>query len=241
MPIKFPEINTYSINYEHLFSTFMYHSESKLFQSKINRHNYFKQWITYLSDADHNLIKELDTIPELRSKYKDYYLNKEMFYQPYFYGKQTILTHFNIDFLKNNFPIFNTEPIKFIDTNEFLRNNSMFHWSPESDKALLKNLKNSPIFSVPILDGSTKYLIVDGNKRLTDWVTHKSEIPVLFFNRDFLINSNAFCSDFDKLHYIFCYDLINLLDISLKQEISDSELLTHSYLPKLDKILYTHI
>lgn len=234
MPIIFPSLKTYEIDYKLLQSDLMKHTKKHLFHLEQNRINFLEQWLHYLKQADTMLIEKIQTNFELESKYVKFYYENEIFQQPHHYEEQTIYTHFNVSILNDHVPQNPLEIAVPIDANEFTKWNSPFHWTPTLSKPLFNEMKSSPVMAVPVLEGYSNYLIVDGNHRLTEWVKSKNKIPTLLFGIDFLIQSTAFCSDFDKLHYIFRYDLTRLVNLTFENKLTDSELLSQSLLYNLD-------
>lgn len=235
MPFNYISFTNYRINYEKLYSEIMDSSKNHLFSSYKYRDQYTKEWINLLLQAEQksDLIMQNE---EFRKRSIAYFNNSEIFQFPVHYKSQTIYIHFFISGILENFPLEYEKNAQFIDVSEFSKPQTPFLWTPAKSFISNKQKSNIPIIAVPYLNSHSTHLIIDGNTRLTSWIQNKSSIPTIFIEFYSLVNEQkTFCSAWDRLHYIFRYDIMNLSNLSTQGNLSDQILLEHSLLNGFSK------
>ncbi|WP_310605525.1 hypothetical protein [Anaerosporobacter sp.] len=115
-----------------------------------------------------------------------------------------------------------------IQIDEFKDLNRNINWTSTSDNV---RVKSNPIIMAPLTLGKYyKWIVVDGNHRITDAISKRVKIIKAFcLDVNLLVQSNMFCTGFDKLLYIFQNESVALATFINKDGYSDEDALKLSY------------
>lgn len=222
MAFNIQEMQMYSIDYSTMedFCTTLPILRDLQLQKK-----YIQFWLRALNSAENLNISEVEMLLE-----KD--IELDQFQQSFFIFEQEIFLHFRISYL-NNFIDNNPkilEQSSCIDLEEFTKPNSEFLWT--SKKVDVEYPTNTrPIIAVPFNFGHHKYLVIDGNHRISAAISKQiSSINVLIMSEEEVIDMNIPSSKFDLLIYIFINELHRIVTKRANENLSDLELLEASYL-----------
>ena len=73
-------------------------------------------------------------------------------------------------------------------------------------------------------------LVVDGNHRITDAIKKgKKTIKSYLLDTNYIVQGNLFCSDFDKMLYVFQNEVVAIATWIQRDGMSDEEALKNSY------------
>lgn len=230
MPIEFPEVTEYSLDYQNILAALIDQCEGMLFDDPKLTVKYLSHFVDQLKSYDFESCNKLKVDSTLRLKLRQYYKYNEIFQHTLgFYGEDAYI-HFDVDKIlkyleKTKRDGINTE-VHSINIGDFYGPTKNFLWTPNN----YPSTKPDPLIAVPYPHYYQNYLIIDGNSRLTTFGKSKKALPVIIIAPQELITLNFFLSDFDKYLYIFQLDFANLTNIKHNENPSDSSLLDRSFI-----------
>lgn len=233
MPINFFANEKYVIDYEGLYQELM---EKIIFKDSRLQSDYLKLWLSVLKKNDEIEVEQFEDREFRKLMLKEHSEAPEIYEMEIKYNVGTINIYFRISRLIEEIENVPANMVQYIDLNEFTRDNSCVKWDKTK---VVGNIKTTPIILAPMTIGRyVKYIVIDGNHRLTAWIDNKREnIPCCIINEQSLIDNNFLCSSFSKLMYIFQNEVVALATYTMRDRINESVLMNRSYL-KTGKILY---
>ncbi|WP_036217430.1 hypothetical protein [Lysinibacillus sphaericus] len=231
MPLIFPKLTIYSIDYPKLSQHF---SKLPILNNSQLQKTFIEDWLKELKIHDKVLVDELNSPEKIRNYAKNAlaYNELEVFQQQLTMGDVEVFIHFRVSALLQIIKMHGPVEGKKIALTEFTKEKTQFLWdSVETDPTYPIN--NEPILIVPFLNGQYNFLVIDGNHRVSSAVKAKlNYIETLTLAEHSVIDLEIFSSGFDKLLYIFFNEMSHLANKRHYENLSDKELLKLSYLHK---------
>lgn len=199
MPINYITQKIYSINYASLKTELQ---QFNIFHDKTYQSFYLERWMAKLEEADK---KESDDFfrPQYQLKYQQELLEApENFQTEIIYDSNIILLHFKVSRLLQ---YLKTEGVTSADAEDIdvsaFSENRFINWT-ETEIGISKT---DPIIMVPFPCGkSYRYLVIDGNHRISDAVKKgEKTIKSYSLGAETIVDNHMCCSEFDRLFYIF--------------------------------------
>ena len=230
MPIEFKYMQDYD---EYKIDYSMWKKELSnlriLHDSKIQE-VYLDSWMKALIKADNESVDYYSKPQNLRLEAKERLEAPEVFQKAINYKSNTVYVHFRVSRL--------IQAIERIEGSEqnahdidlrLFSEKGRIDWTETTDYS---KVKDTPIIIIPFIIGANvQFVVIDGNHRITDAIKkNKSTIKCHSIISQSLVDNNFFCTDFDKLLYVFHNEVIWLGTNLMKNEnISDTELLKDTY------------
>ena len=233
MPLHFSTFETYSIDYNKLYEELM----KRNFLNNFDLQNeYVKLWLSRLKRQD-----EIETAQIKDSVFRSLLLKEhneapEKYMLEINFNTEKINVFFRVSRLLQAMGSVSKDMIVYVDADDFIMNNSYIKWC---ETPLLKEVIETPILLAPLtIDEYVKYVVIDGNHRVSAWIKNKQEkIPCCFLDGQALVDNDMFCSIFNKLMYIFQNEIIALGTYVLRDNIDARTLMNKIYF-KTGKFLY---
>ncbi|WP_432355333.1 hypothetical protein [Sporosarcina sp. A2] len=213
--------------------------KSEIFDDKNLQQYYINNWLNVLKEHDGILLNSFNTTQKINN-FKINILasetDNEVFQQQMIFGDSSVFIHFRISpilftFKKITIP---DKDIKAIPLNDLINSESQFLWHDVGNDNN-RPIKD-PILIVPFLNGQYKYLVIDGNKRISSAMRQKADsINGIFLAEEYITEAKYFSSSFDKLFYIFNNELIHIGNQKHYTNMTDEELINLSILFKTNK------
>lgn len=227
MPFDFRNFHHYSINYSDLFNEL---NSIKIVNDLSIQTGYLLAWLKKLSDLDEIITNQLNTQQSIFEMQLKLQSEKEIFQCEINYSNMKIFLHFRVSIANEIILPFKSKS-QLIPTNEFMRKDSDFKWTPVDTNVNSYSDANEPIIIVPLLNGIQRYLVIDGNHRLTYKTQHNIEnINAIVISERTVIEQSLFSSVFDKYYYIMNNELERMAYQTLLNEVNADELVKKSYL-----------
>lgn len=232
MPMNMITKKEYCIDYNELYNELM--NSPFLDDAKI-KSAYLNLWIKQLKDYDKIEVEQFKDKSILVQIAKEDFEAPEKYMLELIYKSQRVNIFFRVSRVLQLIEPTKNNMIEYIPIEDFIKSNSYIKW----DKTDTFNIKSDPIILVPITLGVyTKFVVIDGNHRLSVWINEKKQrIPCNILDGQALIDNNMFCSGFSKLMYIFQNELVSLGTYTKRDKIT-SELLMNKIYFKTGKMLY---
>lgn len=231
MALNIKEMKIYSIDYsilEDYFTALPILSDVQL------QKQYIKFWLRTLKSAENLTDSEVNT-PEKLLKYAvllETHNEQLQFQQKFIISEQEILLHFRISYLNM---VIDTESqileqSSKINLEEFTKPTSEFLWTFENVDSKHPTNKR-PIIVVPFNNGPQKFIVIDGNHRISTAISKQlSSIDALFLSEGSVVDMEIPSSKFDMLFYIFINEINHIVTKRALENISDLDLLNLSFL-----------
>lgn len=232
MPFDFLKLQPYSINYEILFNEL---KSAPILSSQNLKEQYLDIWKEALIESD-KIVEEAFNTPVKVRKLQNRVLNKnetEIFQDTFYFGASHVKVyfHYRVSAIVNCLMNINYNlQIEKLPLEEFSKPNSSIQWSEVPiDQSL--GFNDSPIILAPFYNHPYRYVVIDGNHRLSHAKKlKKHSIDCIFLAEQTLIENNFFTTIFDKLIYIFYNELNHLANEKLIKQTPDDILLKKSFL-----------
>lgn len=233
MPINYLTNEHYVIDYEGLYHELM----ERCFLKNVRlQSDYLKLWLSELKRNDEIEVEQFKDKDFRKRMLKENSEAPEKYMMEIKYKVGTINIFFRVSRLLEAMGDVPENMVQYIDSNEFTKDNRCIKW----DRAkVMGAVKTSPIILAPMtIDEYVKFIVIDGNHRLTSWIDNKKEnIPCCIMDGQALIDNNMFCSSFSKLMYIFQNEIVALATYAMRDNINEVVLMNRSYF-KTRKMLY---
>lgn len=227
MPFDFLKFRPYKINYDDLFLEI---NSNKILRDKSLQEVYLKEWKKILIEHDNILMNELKNPIEIMKLIEGIKGESETFQLPINFENNQILLHFRVAYIQK---LLSKQEIIFesVDLTEFTSVNTTIGWTPVEGDVSAYSKSDEPVIIVPLSVGKVKYVLIDGNHRLTEKVrNNKNSVNVISIAEKSVIELNMLASSFDKLYYIMLNELNYMGNISASEEIDPLLLIQKSYL-----------
>jgi len=225
MPFDFLNYRHYSINYSNLFNEL---NSQKFLSDENIQIQYLEKWmeaLEYHDDIIKNELKTQESILKLRLKLQS---EPEIFQLPVNHKNMDVLLHFRASIANGIFP---KSEGQFIPLDEFVRKKSQFKWTPVETNVDAYSNSKEPIIVVPFLNNQYKYLVIDGNHRLTYKTKNNiDDIHALGISEQTVIEFSLFSSTFDKFYYIMFNELNHMANATHYKKANALQLIQKSYL-----------
>lgn len=183
-----------------------------------------------LSDLDEIITNQLNTQKSIFEMQLELQSEKEIFQCEMNYSNMKILLHFRVSIANEIILPFKSKS-QLIPIDEFIRNDGEFKWTPVDTNVNSYSNANDPIIIVPLLNGIHRYLVIDGNHRLTYKTQHNIEnINAIVISERTVIERSLFSSDFDKYYYVMNNEIERMAYETFLNKINADELVKKSYL-----------
>lgn len=102
------------------------------------------------------------------------------------------------------------------------------NWAATEDTV---SIKSESIIIVPFtIDEAYKMLVVDGNHRITEAIKKgKKTINAYVLDANWIVQGNPFCSEFDKMLYIFQNEMVAIATWIKRDGMLDKDAIKNSY------------
>lgn len=228
MPFNFNKNKHYKIDYVSLFEEL--NSQNILSDKEIQR-EFLMRWIEELKHADALVINQLLTREAIKEMNILRLSEPEIFGQPIHYKNTTVVINFRISAI--NRIISNEDKEKFteiIKCDEFANKKGDIHWTIVDENVDRYKGCKEPVLIIPFIDGVHRWLLIDGNHRVTYSIKNNIDVRAISIAQQTLIENNLFASSFDKLFYIMNNELQYMYDKTSINKISTEKLIIKSYL-----------
>jgi hypothetical protein len=180
----------------------------KIFNDKRIQKKYLDTWMDVLMKSDKASI-DFFSKPQNQFLYdKERNEAPEIFQQILVYASNTVYVHFRVSRIIQVLEQlgFGEKDTDSVDLKIFIEKKTIEWTETENDS----EIKNTPIFLAPFTIGANiHYVAIDGNHRITDAVKRNiRKLNCLYLNPQALVDNNLFCTDFDKLLYVFHNEVI---------------------------------
>ena len=233
MPINYMTHEPYVVDYEGLYLELM---DNSFLKNARLQSDYFKCWLSELKKNDKIEVEQFKdkNFREMMLKENNEAPEKYMLEINYKVG--TINIFFRISRLIQAMGDVPESVTQYIELNEFIRDNGCIKWDRIKT---MGEIKESPIILAPLtIDKYVRYVVIDGNHRLTSWIDSKrKKIPCYIMDGQALVDNNMFSSSFSKLMYIFQNEVVALATYVKRDNINEITVLNKSYF-KTRKMLY---
>ncbi|XZH53327.1 hypothetical protein ACSW8Q_17565 (plasmid) [Clostridium perfringens] len=226
MPFDFVANKKYKINYDSLFEEF---NSQKILNNKVIQEKFLMLWFKYLREADELLLKSIEE-KENKIKLKKLRISDvEIFKQTIHYKNNIISMHFNVSKINSNISNEFKNSFQIFDGKKFLENDRNVHWT---DVVLDKNYKpsNEPVLVVEFPCFNRRYLVIDGNHRISYAIKNNKTVKVLGLSVINLIDNEYFLSSFDMLYYIMINELNYMYNETISKNIDATYIIQKSFL-----------
>jgi len=227
MPVNNMTDKVYKVDYEAFRSELM--GLPAIFADRKFHNVYIDKWIEVLKIADENTCSSFLDPRNKKLIEKENIEAPEKFQTILNYKSNQMYIHFRVSrlgqILKSSDPF--GKMAQDIEINEFDKGKQM-NWTSTED---VVSIKSEPIFIVPYtIDKTYKMLVVDGNHRITDAIKRgKKTIKAYLVDANWLVQGNLFCSEFDKMLYVFQNEMIAIATWVQRDGMSDEEAIKNSY------------
>ena len=151
--------------------------------------NYLRNWLLELQKCDRIPTTQLGNPDGFQICLKHMCEEPETFQFPIHFDHVTLFLHFRISYINK---ICNSQYTQgeLVSLSEFQGPDKSICWTPVNNPVEQYATVLQPIIAVPYLNGIYKWLVIDGNHRVTYAVKHsRKRIPTLFLRADELIES----------------------------------------------------
>lgn len=227
MPVNNMNGKVYKINYETLRDELM--GLPAIFADKQLQMMYIDKWIEVLNIADENTCRSFTEPQNQKMIEKENLEAPEKFQTVVNYKSNTLYIHFRVSrmrqILKSSDP--SGKMSQEISLDEFTKGKQM-NWVATEDTV---SIKSEPIIIVPFtIDEAYKMLVVDGNHRITEAIKKgKKTINAYVLDANWIVQGNLFCSEFDKMLYIFQNEMVDIATWIKRDGMSDKDAIKKSY------------
>lgn len=230
MPFDFCKMQPYTVDYSDFKTALL--SFEQFLGSRNNQVQHIENWIKTIQKLDDSIVSQLDSKEAKANMLRARVTDPELFCIPLSLGKNLFQIHFRVSPLKQlllEYPGFIEIP-----ATEFLGN--LVRWTKE--ESLGNTPLSVPIIMVPYPIGNHKYLVIDGNHRLSVHLAVGSKIvPAHVLAGKMLIDNSLFACGFDK----YLYGMF--LEFQCAKEcfdsgISDIDILSNSLLHSRDNLFH---
>lgn len=226
MPINLMENKIYEIDYEGWIEEF---KKIELFNDKKLQEDYIRKWLAILGRCDVESIRNFMDKNNRRLLVKELSEAPEVFQVPVIYANNTMYVHFKVSRINQLLEVHGIpeNEIEKINLSEFLSLDRTIHWAQTRDKV---DLKSTPILLVPMSIANYTCVVIDGNHRITDAIEKKAPfVRAVTLDSNYLVESNLFSTEFDKLLYVFQNEIVALA-LYAKDGVPIKEVFKKSYL-----------
>lgn len=227
MPVNFMMNKVYKIDYKALHSEVM--GLPAIFSNEAFRKMYIDKWIEVLKIADENTCNSFSDPRNKELIEKENVEAPEKFQTIVNFISNQMYIHFRVSrigqILKSSDPF--GKRAQDIEIDDFVKEKQI-NWTSTED---LVSIKSEPIIIVPFtIDKTYKMLVVDGNHRITDTIEKgKKTIKSYLLDTNYIVQSNFFCSEFDKMLYVFQNEVVAIATWIQRDGMSDEEAIKNSY------------
>lgn len=214
MPYRYQLFKYYTIDYKQLEQYFIRQVDNNLFYSKNLNTTYVNEFL--------NLLKKHDI--EYTKINEEKYPYEQIFNQPMHFDKQWLYIQFNVTNIISDISV---NKHKYITQNINPLKNELndYFWTPPREN-ICSNNSSFPIIAIPFYRENSNWLIVDGNHRLKSYIKNNiTEIPIAHIQPQHMLSSSFYCSEFDKILYLFLFDVGTLANAKHYNNFSDKKLL----------------
>lgn len=229
MPFNFQQRKHYSIDYVSLFNEL---NSNKILNDEYIQCEYLKQWIKVLKDADRFIAEELKTKWGIKNLNLFLESEPEIFERTMTHKCGNIYIQFNASVANKITSDFEKhKKIQTIDLQDFTKENSKVDWTPVKEDVNSYYAATSPIIMVPFLSGKYRWIVIDGNHRLTYKMKNNiSQVDAILISEQSVIEKSVFPSGFDKFYYIMHNELNRMKVETDTKNTNALELVQKSYL-----------
>lgn len=226
MPFDFTTYKHYTINYVNFFNQL---NSKKILNDSSIQTEYLLYWIKILNDDDKFITNQLSTQESIFYMRLQLQSQREVFQTEINNAGNKILLHFRVSYANEVIARYKNKSQK-IPVNEFVKRNSEFKWNPVSTNVDCYSTCNDPIIIVPFFNLQHKYLVIDGNHRLTYKVKHSiDEIEAIIISEHTVIEFSLFSSGFDKHLYIMNNEIDRMSYLTNYENANALNLIQKSY------------
>ncbi len=199
MPFDFIALQHYSISYTDLFNEINSH---KILDDSNIQTEYLLLWMNKLYDLDKFITGQLSTEKSIKEMQMKLGPQREIFQSEINFNCARILLHFRVSFANQIIAPYKSQS-QHIPVEEFLKKDSEFKWTPVDTNISSYSSATDPIIIVPFLNKQHKYLIIDGNHRLTYKTQNNTgNVEAIIISEQTVLDFSLFSSGFDKYYYI---------------------------------------
>lgn len=225
MPFDFYEMNAYTVNYEDLQTTLL--SFGALLSSRTLQVQFMNDWIKQLNRLDAAIVRRMNS-PRAKQDYLRNKLNEPEVYQvPVFLGSNTFQLLFRISpLLQMLSSTPDVKPTKLLAST--FTADATVHW--DRLNTMGKTPPQIPIILVPFPIGTHRYLVIDGNHRLSVNISkHTDVISAYILAGRTLIDSHLLSCEFDRYLYAMILEFQSC-KLLFDAGASDADILSQSML-----------
>lgn len=231
MPYKLPFLEEYTVNYNSLLQELQDNSQKKLFSDEKITSFYIKTFLNLMRNADQTMKQSLQS-EAIRQDIKNYYFENQVFQQPIHFTNQDIYIHFRVSEILKLVQSCSLPEIEHVPISSFTGTHAKYGWSIP-DNTISSTPSSVPVIAIPYPWEYQDWLIIDGNHRINNSLKSDSHIAVVHINPNFLIESELFATEFDKLFYIFHCESSSLAALKRDYALSDEDLFNRSIIATL--------
>lgn len=227
MPIDFYNQTLYTVDLNQLMDTLQ---SFPIFDNKTLQRNFLNRWKSKIKKAEQNDLKEFKKAPTENAQ--NLKLN-EMFQYEFHIGKLQnkvdIQINFNVEeitkYIKDSAQESFIIPLEY-----FAKDKRYVTWTPQPTNNI--SLKKEPIILTHLYNSvAFAYLVIDGNHRLSNAFNKKEKtIEAIILSPNIGISKKFFCSDFDRLMFIFQNEIYYMFHCKKQYYMRDKEILDRSFL-----------
>jgi len=228
MPANFMNMRIYKLDYGKLFKILRVFP---ILNKQALLDVYLKNWLEVLQSHDKMIADQFQDPHFLALYAEEVKLAPENFQIPLSFEDIKVFIHFRVSRIIEALKQANMDPESAaqIGIHEFLRSDSQINWTPPDRPA---HIKKEPILMVPLTVGQYhQWLVIDGNHRIADKIAKKQQTVAAYtLSAESLVESNLFCSTFDKMLYIFQNETTAFGRLTLRDKRDAKSLIAKSYL-----------
>lgn len=226
MPVNNMTNEVYEVNYEALYKEFM---ELKIYRDKRIHTSYVDKWIEILRKADAISCKDFLNPKNQKLMQKEDFEAPEKFQTTLNYKSNQLFINFRVSRICQALELLDSDEkrVQDIDIKDFI-DKKLINWTSVRG---ITRVKSKPIIIVPFtIDKTYKMLVIDGNHRIENAIkTGQKTIKSYLLDANWLVQSNLFCTQFDKMLYIFQNEVVAMGAYILRDGLSDEDAFKRSY------------
>lgn len=227
MPVNMMTDKVYRIDYDAWGREI---NEIRIFNNPAIQKIYTDKWMQILKELDKQVCKDYYDLNIRTAMLKEKAEAPENFQLPIYYETNNMYIQFRVSRILQLMKAsgFSINDAINIDIKEFTDMHTDIKWTQTVDKV---KIKTQPIIMAPLaLDKYYKWIVIDGNHRITDAVAKGiKEIKAFCLDANSLVQENMFCTSFDKYLYIFQNESVALATLIQKEGYSEEEAFKLTY------------
>lgn len=225
MPVTFHEPEIYYINYNELFIGL---NNDEFLNDKELQYYYLESWLDKLREADDDVIKNIE---QKRKQFRSSSTKEpEIFKQEIGLSNQIISIQLRVSYILELTASVDKQQIRRLESNCFTSPYSAIKWTGVENPKVYPETINKPVILIPFCNGRYSWLLIDGNKRVTNAVRYNQKVNLIILDVQSLIDYDCFCSEFDMYAYIMYTELYYMKRETVLNKRNAKDLIKESFL-----------